>query len=194
MAFTNVSGAKLDKPTLDHILKYYGRFGNRQQQIDAYLRRKERQRRGVHNLSHASHQQISALQRKGLIGQQANSFGLNGEFPQALVDRAAANVSGGAFGEGSGKVPALTAVPIPPEGPGGITRGPVVADPQTGGVAPPPAVPPLAMAQPVEGVSLADVLASSYNGRHRRHRRRHPTYPPHGSFGGRGPYEGGGTG
>lgn len=178
MAYTNVSGAKLDQPTLDHILKYYGRFGNRQQQIDAYLRRKERQRRGVSNLSHASHQQISALTRKGLIGQQQNPFGLNGEFPQTLVDRAARNVTGNAFGTGSGKA-TMAAVPV--------ATG-VQADPVTGGVAPP--APALAMAEPVSAVSLADVLgtASSYGGR----RRRRSTYSA--SLYGRGPHGGGGGG
>lgn len=117
-------GGKVDEQTLAHILRYYGRFGDRQAQIAAYERRKARQARGVSNLSHASHQQVRALAEAGLIGAQ----------PQTPIGSPVASGlpnQGNAFGAGSVKVPAGM---IEAQGKGGPAGGRPIAGPVVPGV------------------------------------------------------------
>lgn len=139
MADFNRVGGKVDAQTLAHILKYYGRFGDRSAQIAAYERRRAREpfyaKYGIKNLGEANAQQVSALTRRGLIGSQP--------LPGTDYEPPEVSNAGNPFGEGGPKVPAqgMTGFPVKGGPAGGrpvVSASPAMASPLQQMLASPP--------------------------------------------------------
>lgn len=148
---TNITGQKIDAPTLAHILKYYGRFGNQQQQISAYERRKERQRRGLDLRRPAD---VITANELGILHNQPVPYGTPRTPLGGQQDTAGPANLGGPFGVGSGKVPPMTGAATGPGLGGSPTPGRPIVDPN----APVPmAGEPIQAVPPQPGASMQPV-------------------------------------